>query len=74
LRGKNKNHVTDKILSPTILPLAFNPYNQYRSALPTFAQTGIPDGSMSQCDTQMQTFLTNYQIPGATFALPKTAS
>jgi CubicO group peptidase (beta-lactamase class C family) len=40
-------------------------------ALPTFAQTGIPAGSMSQCDTQMQTFLTNYQIPGATFAVTK---
>jgi CubicO group peptidase (beta-lactamase class C family) len=40
-------------------------------ALPIFAQTGIPVGSMSQCDTQMQTFLTNYQIPGATFALAK---
>ena len=36
-------------------------------ALPIFAQTGILVGSMSQCDTQMQTFLTNYQIPGATF-------
>jgi CubicO group peptidase (beta-lactamase class C family) len=40
-------------------------------ALPIFAQTGIPVGSMSQCDTQMQTFLTNYQIPGATFAITK---
>jgi CubicO group peptidase (beta-lactamase class C family) len=40
-------------------------------ALPTFAQTGIPAGSMSQCDTQMQTFLSNYQIPGATFAIAK---
>jgi CubicO group peptidase (beta-lactamase class C family) len=40
-------------------------------ALPIFAQTGIPAGSMSQCDTQMQTFLTNYQIPGATFAIAK---
>src|SRR5215213_155136 len=40
-------------------------------ALPIFAQTGIPVGSMSQCDTQMQTFLTNYQIPGATFAIAK---
>src|SRR4028118_1828342 len=40
-------------------------------ALPMFAQTGIPAGSMSQCDTQMQTFLTNYQIPGATFAITK---
>ena len=39
--------------------------------LPIFAQTGIPVGSMSQCDTQMQTFLTNYQIPGATFAIAK---
>jgi CubicO group peptidase (beta-lactamase class C family) len=40
-------------------------------ALPIFAQTGIPAGSMSQCDTQMQTFLTNYQIPGATLAIAK---
>jgi CubicO group peptidase (beta-lactamase class C family) len=40
-------------------------------ALPIFAQTGIPIGSMSQCDTQMQTFLTNYQIPGATFTIAK---
>ena len=40
-------------------------------ALPIFGQTGIPASSMSQCDTQMQTFLTNYQIPGATFALAK---
>ena len=40
-------------------------------ALPIFAQTGIPAGSMSQCDAQMQTFLTNYQIPGATFAITK---
>ncbi|MDQ3797875.1 MAG: serine hydrolase [Acidobacteriota bacterium] len=40
-------------------------------ALPVFAQTGIPVGSMSQCDTQMQTFLNNYQIPGATFAITK---
>jgi CubicO group peptidase (beta-lactamase class C family) len=40
-------------------------------ALPIFAQTGIPAGSMSQCDTQMQTFLANYQIPGATFAVTK---
>src|SRR4028118_343657 len=40
-------------------------------ALPTFAQTGIPVGSMSQCDAQMQTFLNNYQIPGATFAITK---
>ena len=40
-------------------------------ALPIFAQTGIPAGSMSQCDAQMQTFLTNYQIPGATFAIAK---
>jgi CubicO group peptidase (beta-lactamase class C family) len=50
---------------PLILIISIAP------ALPTFAQTGIPDGSMSQCDTQMQTFLTNYQIPGATFALTK---
>jgi CubicO group peptidase (beta-lactamase class C family) len=36
-----------------------------------FAQTGIPAGSMGQCDTQVQTFLTNSQIPGATFAITK---
>ena len=40
-------------------------------ALSVSAQTGIPGGSMGQCDTQMQTFLTNYQIPGATFAIAK---
>src|SRR5215210_5723431 len=40
-------------------------------ALPIFAQTGIPAGSMSKCDTQMQTFVTNYQIPGATLAITK---
>ena len=40
-------------------------------ALPIFAQTGIPAGSMSQCDTQMQTFMANYQIPGATLAITK---
>jgi CubicO group peptidase (beta-lactamase class C family) len=40
-------------------------------ALPIFAQTGIPIGSMSYCDTQMQTFLNNYQIPGATYAVTK---
>ena len=40
-------------------------------ALPIFAQTGIPVASMSQCDTQMQTFMNNYQIPGATFAISK---
>jgi CubicO group peptidase (beta-lactamase class C family) len=40
-------------------------------ALPIFAQTGIPVGSMSQCDTQIQTFLNNYQLPGATFAIAK---
>src|SRR5215216_4992432 len=40
-------------------------------AVPIFAQTGIPAGSMSQCDTQMQTFMTNYQIPGATLAIAK---
>src|SRR5687767_12560421 len=40
-------------------------------ALPIFAQTGIPAGYMSQCDTQMQTFMTNYQIPGATLAITK---
>src|SRR5215212_3384799 len=39
--------------------------------LPIFAQTGIPAGSMSQCDSQMQTFLAKYQIPGATFAITK---
>lgn len=40
-------------------------------ALPIFAQTGIPVGSMSQCDIQMQTFMNNYQIPGATLAITK---
>ncbi|HEX6127108.1 MAG TPA: serine hydrolase domain-containing protein, partial [Pyrinomonadaceae bacterium] len=40
-------------------------------ALPIFAQTGIPAGSMSQCDAQMHTLLANYQIPGATFAIAK---
>jgi len=40
-------------------------------ALPIFAQTGIPVGSMSQCDAQVQTFMTNYQLPGATFAITK---
>jgi CubicO group peptidase (beta-lactamase class C family) len=40
-------------------------------ALPTFGQTGIPAGSMGQCDTKMQTFLAKYQIPGATFAITK---
>ena len=40
-------------------------------AFSTFAQTGIPVGSMSQCDAQVQTLLTNYQIPGATLAIAK---
>ena len=40
-------------------------------ASPTIAQTGIAIPSMSHCDTQMQTFMTNYQIPGATFAIAK---
>jgi CubicO group peptidase (beta-lactamase class C family) len=40
-------------------------------AMPTFAQTGIPVDSMSQCDAQMQTFMNNYQIPGATLAIAK---
>lgn len=40
-------------------------------AMQVFAQTGISDGSMSQCDAQMQTFMSNYQIPGATFAIAK---
>jgi len=40
-------------------------------ALPIFAQTGIPVGSMSHCDAQMQTFRTNYEMPGATFAITK---
>ena len=40
-------------------------------ALPIFAQTGIPISSMSACDTQMQSFMTNYQIPGATLAIAK---
>ena len=41
------------------------------SAAPILAQTGIPAGSMSQCDAQMQGFLNNYQIPGATYAITK---
>ncbi len=36
-----------------------------------FAQTGISVQEMSHCDTQMQNFLTTYDIPGATFALAK---
>src|SRR3954469_5179765 len=40
-------------------------------ALPIFAQTGIPAGSMSPCDTQMYAFLSKYQIPGATLAIAK---
>ena len=40
-------------------------------ASPILAQTGIPVGSMGQCDAQMQTFLANYQIPGATYAITK---
>jgi CubicO group peptidase (beta-lactamase class C family) len=40
-------------------------------ALPIFAQTGIPAGSMGQCDAQMQAFLSKYQIPGATLAVAK---
>lgn len=40
-------------------------------ASPVVAQTGIPAGSMGQCDTQMKTFLAKYQIPGATFAIAK---
>ena len=40
-------------------------------ALPIFAQTGIPPGSMGQCDSQMQAFLANYHIPGATYAITK---
>lgn len=39
--------------------------------LPMIAQTGIPVPSMSQCDTQMQTFMANYQMPGATLAIAK---
>lgn len=40
-------------------------------ALPIFAQTGIPVASMSQCDTQIQAFMTNYQVPGVTFAMAR---
>lgn len=39
--------------------------------LPISAQTGIAIPLMSQCDTQMQTFMANYQIPGATLAIAK---
>ena len=35
------------------------------------AQTGIAPASMAQCDTGMQTFMSNYQIPGATYAIAK---
>jgi CubicO group peptidase (beta-lactamase class C family) len=52
-----------KVLLGTIVLMVF--------ALPIFAQTGIPAGSMEQCDTQMQAFLAKYQIPGATFAITK---
>jgi hypothetical protein len=30
-------------------------------ALPVLSQTGIPAGSMSQCDAQMQAFMSTYQ-------------
>ena len=40
-------------------------------AWPIFAQTGIPAGSMGQCDMQMQAFMSKYQIPGATLAIAK---
>ena len=40
-------------------------------AFPVFAQTGIPVGSMSHCDTQVQAFMNTYQMPGATFAVAK---
>ncbi|HEX8198774.1 MAG TPA: serine hydrolase domain-containing protein, partial [Pyrinomonadaceae bacterium] len=56
-------HLSLIVIISVIISVAF--------ALPTFAQTGIPVASMSQCDAQMQTFLTNYQIPGATFAITK---
>lgn len=36
-----------------------------------FAQTGIAVPEMSHCDTQMQNFMSTYNIPGATFALAK---
>lgn len=52
-----------KVLIGTIAFLVFT--------LPIFAQTGIPAGSMGQCDTQMKTFMANYQIPGATLAVTK---
>jgi CubicO group peptidase (beta-lactamase class C family) len=41
------------------------------SALSATAQTGIAVPSMSQCDAQMQAFMANYQIPGATLAIAK---
>ena len=40
-------------------------------ALRVMAQTGIAVPTMSHCDTQVQTFMTNYQIPGVTFAVAK---
>src|SRR5688500_12592322 len=40
-------------------------------ALPICAQTGIPAGSMRQCDTQMQTFLNKYPIAASTLAITR---
>ena len=37
----------------------------------TIATTGVPSGSMGYCDGQMQRFMSNHQIPGATFAIAK---
>src|SRR3954471_13649648 len=52
-----------KVLIGTIAFIVF--------ALPIFAQTGIPAGSMSPCDAQMNAFLSKYQISGATLAIAK---
>ncbi|HEX8195647.1 MAG TPA: hypothetical protein VF571_05495, partial [Pyrinomonadaceae bacterium] len=56
-------HLSLIVIISVIISVAFT--------LPTFAQTGIPVASMSQCDAQMQAFMSNYQIPGATFAIAK---
>jgi len=55
--------MTSKVLIGTIAFMVL--------ALPIFAQTGIPAGSMGQCDSQMYAFMAKYQIPGATLAISK---
>ena len=49
-----------------LLPIAFL-FLVYQ----TNAQTGIPVPSMTQSDNLIKTFMTNYQIPGATVAIAK---